>query len=595
MINKIKIFVNKRQQVSLILLLVGILISAGLEMIGLGAIPVFIKLLLNPEQFYSYLPQTDFVIFISNKDYLYQILFAAISLLVIFTFKNSFIFAVGYMETSIFRNIRIDNSKRLLQSYLNSPYSLHLNRNPAILTRNIIGEVDNTAEYINSLLTVIRETSLITVIFILLLIANPMTSLIALLIVGLFSISFHYIIRKKMTDLSKLGQYHRGRQVQLINQIFGAIKDTKILARESFFTNEFKNETQGAERIKFFSQLVSRIPRLSMEIFAVIIILLVTLMFVVSGRSMDTMIPILGLLGIATIRIVPAFNALTTTLAKMRNSVVSFNLVTKELKNLEQYSESKKSFLTNSTDKNLFSNKNIKIKNISFTYPNANKEVLKNVSFNIKPGTSVAIIGKTGSGKSTLADIILGLLEPSKGQIIVGDSNINKNYLMWQSEIGYIPQDIYLIDDSIKRNIAFGIPDNEIDENKIKNSIKLAQLDNFISDLPSGINTTVGDRGIRLSGGQRQRIGIARALYRKTKILIFDEATSSLDIETEKNLIKDIEALRSDYTIITVTHRLPTIKNCDEIFLLSNGKLVDHGHYNELVSRNNELKGDYLR
>ena len=326
-----------------------------------------------------------------------------------------------------------------------------------------------------------------------------------------------------------------------------------------------------------------------MEILGVIAILSVILLFIRNGHSVNSMIPVLGLLGIATIRLIPSFNVVTSMLTQMRGTVVSFNLVVNELTGFEKYSNKMNNFATKK-DENKFLNQNIELQNITYKYPNSNKDALKNISFKIKAGNSVAIIGETGSGKSTLIDIILGLLEPSKGQITVEGKNINTNYSMWQRKIGYIAQDIYLIDDTIKRNIAFGIPDNDIDEDRIQRAIQLTQLSDFITDLDLGVNSTVGNRGIRLSGGQRQRIGIARALYQKTEILILDEATSSLDMETEKKLMKDIESLRDNYTLIVATHRLSTIKNCDEVFLLSGGKLVDQGHFKELASRHNEFK-----
>lgn len=588
MIRKIKIFLGKKEQFNICLLFFGILICAGLEMVGLGSIPLFLNLIINPDQLTSYFPQNKLISSFLTKNYLEKIIFASIIVSVFFIFKNSFIFIVGYFQAIIFRNIKIKNSKRLFQSYLNSPYSFHLDRNPAIITRNIMGDMELGNSHISSLINLSREVLLIFVIFILLLWANPVSSLIVFFSIGSFGVIFYLTIRKKTLSLSKTALYNRGRQVQLVNQVFGAIKDVKILAREKYFTNEFNNETKGAEQLNFFSEVISKIPRLAMEIFAVITILLVALLFISSGKSIETMIPFLGLLGIATIRVIPSFGSITNTLGKMRRSIVSFNLIVKELEDLEIYGKNKKNFnLTN--EKDLFSKKNIEIKNVSYEYPNSKTKILKNISLTIKSGNYIAIIGKTGSGKSTLANIMIGLLEPSEGEICAGTNNIKNNYLMWQKRIAYIPQDVYLIDDTIKRNVAFGISDKEIDEEKVKNSIKLAQLSDFIKDLPSGLNTLVGDRGIRISGGQRQRLGIARALYRNSEILVLDEATSALDLETEKKLIKDIESLRSDFTLIAVTHRLSAIKNCDEVFLLSNGQLIDKGDINQLILRNKEL------
>ena len=589
MIKKIKIFLSKKQQTFFVILLFGICISAGLEMIGIGLIPVFIKLLLNPDQLISYLPSFNLKNFFTNKSHIDQILVSVIFLSSFFIIKNLFIFSVGYFQASVFRDIKVKNAKRLFQAYLYSPYSLHLNINPAIINRNIIGELELGTSHLSSLMQIIREVLLIAVIFFLLLLANPTSSLIAFFVIGLLVVIFYFAIKKKMTYLSKISQVKRGRRVQLINEVFGAIKDTKILSKESFFTNEFKNETEGAERVNFFSDVINIIPRLSMEIFAVITILIITLFLLSGGGSIDNMLPMIGLLGIATIRIMPSFNVMALTLTKMRRSIVSFDVVINELKKLEKSSSKVIDFKKSLPANNLFEKKDIELKNITYQYPNSNKKVLKNITFNIKSGNYIAIIGKTGSGKSTLASIILGLLDPTEGQIIVNNYDIKENYLAWQKKIGYISQDIYLLDDTIKRNVAFGVLDKEIDDSKVNSCIRLAQLDDLIQNLPLGFNTMVGDRGVRISGGQKQRIGIARALYRKSEVLVLDEATSSLDFNTEKKLIKDIERLRGKYTIITITHRLEAIKNCDEAFLLSDGKLVDRGTVDHLILKNKEL------
>jgi len=589
MIKKIKIFLSKKQQTFFVILLFGICISAGLEMIGIGLIPVFIKLLLNPDQLISYLPSFNLKNFFTNKSHIDQILVSVIFLSSFFIIKNLFIFSVGYFQASVFRDIKVKNAKRLFQAYLYSPYSLHLNINPAIINRNIIGELELGTSHLSSLMQIIREVLLIAVIFFLLLLVNPISSLIAFFAIGLLVVIFYFAIKKKMTYLSKISQVNRGRRVQLINEVFGAIKDTKILSKESFFTNEFKNETEGAERVSFFSDVINIIPRLSMEIFAVIIILIITLFLLSGGGSIDNMLPMIGLLGIATIRIMPSFNVMALTLTKMRRSIVSFDVVINELKKLEKSSSKVIDFKKSLPANNLFEKKDIELKNITYQYPNSNKKVLKNITFNIKSGNYIAIIGKTGSGKSTLASIILGLLDPTEGQIIVNNYDIKENYLAWQKKIGYISQDIYLLDASIKRNVAFGVLDKEIDDSKVNSCIRLAQLDDLIQNLPLGFNSMVGDRGVRISGGQKQRIGIARALYRKSEVLVLDEATSSLDFNTEKKLIKDIERLRGKYTIITITHRLEAIKNCDEAFLLSDGKLVDRGTVDHLILKNKEL------
>ena len=592
MIKKIKFFLNKKQRYFIAFLFVGILISAIFEMIGVGSIPIFINLLLKPDQLISYLPENGLTNFFIAQDHLSQILISALFLLLIFIFKNLFLFFTIYLQAKIFKNINIENSKRLFQAYVQSPYYLHLSRNPAETGRNVTNEVGLSSRYIECLLYVVREVLVIAAIFILLLLTDPITVLIVFSVVGLFAITFHFVLKNKITTLSKLAQFHRGQQLQLVNQVFGAIKDTIILNRELYFTNKFRDNTAGAQRYVLFSTIINKLPRLFLEILGVIIILLVTVLFVVNDRSMDTMIPTLGLLGAATIRMLPSFNTIASQLASMRGSYVSFDLVVKELIKLEKYVNTKNN-LTNTTltTKNIL-NKSIELKNIVFKYPNSEKEILKKLSLKILPGSSIGIIGATGSGKSTLVDIILGLLPPSNGQVLVDGNNINinNNHLAWQSQIGYIPQDIYLIDDTIKRNIAFGIDDNEISEDDIQRAIKLAQISEFVSDLPLQLNTIIGNRGIRLSGGQRQRIGIARALYRKSKILVFDEATSSLDVETEKAIVDCIENLDGKVTLIVITHRLQTLRNFKNIYFIKQGLITNHGTYKEIIENKNIYK-----
>ena len=592
MIKKIKFFLNKKQRYFIAFLFVGILISAIFEMIGVGSIPIFINLLLKPDQLISYLPENGLTNFFIAQDHLSQILISALFLLLIFIFKNLFLFFTIYLQAKIFKNINIENSKRLFQAYVQSPYYLHLSRNPAETGRNVTNEVGLSSRYIECLLYVVREVLVIAAIFILLLLTDPITVLIVFSVVGLFAITFHFVLKNKITTLSKLAQFHRGQQLQLVNQVFGAIKDTIILNRELYFTNKFRDNTAGAQRYVLFSTIINKLPRLFLEILGVIIILLVTVLFVVNDRSMETMIPTLGLLGAATIRMLPSFNTIASQLASMRGSYVSFDLVVKELIKLEKYVNTKNN-LTNTTltTKNIL-NKSIELKNIIFKYPNSEKEILKKLSLKILPGSSIGIIGATGSGKSTLVDIILGLLPPSNGQVLVDGNNINinNNHLAWQSQIGYIPQDIYLIDDTIKRNIAFGIDDNEISEDDIQRAIILAQISEFVSDLPLQLNTIIGNRGIRLSGGQRQRVGIARALYRKSKILVFDEATSSLDVETEKAIVDCIENLDGKVTLIVITHRLQTLRNFKNIYFIKQGLITNHGTYKEIIENKNIYK-----
>ena len=585
MIKKIKCLLNKNQRIYIGFLFFGVCISSLLEMVGIGSIPIFINLFLKPDQLITYLRHSNLTNFFIGQDYFYQILFAAFILLAIFLFKNFFLFLIIYFQAKVFRNLKIETSKRLFQAYVNSPYYLHLNRNPASMGRNVTNEAAIATKYIDAILYVMREVMVILAVIILLLLVDPITVLVVFIVISFFTIIYHLLVRKKITKLSLISQFHLGNQLKLVNHVFGSIKDTKILDRGLYFINKFKDSTEKNQRFEFFSSIVHKLPRLFLEVLGIIIILFVTILFIANDRSIDTIIPTLGLLGAAIVRMLPSFNGITAAMTAIRGSQVSFDLVVRELMKLEKYTYEKSNLSKNKMLKVL--DKNVELKNITYKYPDSDKEVLKNLSLDIKSGSSIGIIGRTGSGKSTLAAIILGLLKPTSGQIMVDGINIDNNYLAWQKHIGYIPQDIFIIDDTIKSNIAFGLEDHDINDEDIKRAAKLAQLTDFILDQPLKFDTIVGDRGIRLSGGQRQRIGIARALYRKSKLLLFDEATSSLDIETEKAIVDCIKDLEGKATLIVITHRLQTLKNFNNIYFIKGGSISNRGSYEEMIKNDN--------
>ena len=589
MLSQLSILISKNQFVLFAFLLVGVLISALLEMVGVGSIPIFVGFLLNPEQILSRLPDNEFISFINQKSYFDQVFIVASMLFAFFLFKNIFIFLTICLQAALQRKLNVQNSKRLFRAYLNSPYSFHINRNPAITTRNVQAEISASTKHIDSIMTVTREILVLLVIFILLLLIEPVISLIVFATISSFSLIYYYFVKNKLSNLTKKSLFHRAKQIQIINQVFGAIKDTKILAKEKFFTEEFNNETKGAEHVTFFSMIVLRSPRLIMEILAITIILLITALLLNTENSVENILPKLSFIGIAIIRMIPSFNSVTATTTSMRRSIISFDLISSEIKKYEKFVNKKGDKKTKNTKNNNSENNKIELENVNFIYPNTRKKVLKDINFDIRLGSSIGIVGQTGAGKSTLIDVILGLLEPSEGKVMINNQNIQDDYFGWYKQIGYIPQDIYLLDDTIRKNIAFGIPEKEINEKLLSDSINLSQLNDLISSLPEGLDTVVGNRGIKISGGQKQRIGIARALYRKSKILVLDEATSSLDMLTEKKLIEDIEKLRGDYTLIIVTHRLSTIKNCDNIILLSNGELLDQGKFDQLATKHKLL------
>ena len=317
---------------------------------------------------------------------------------------------------------------------------------------------------------------------------------------------------------------------------------------------------------------------------AVVAIMLIAVVMHLQGRPIASIIPVIAMFGVAIVRLMPSIQIIAEMLTNIRYSIVSVNPIYDDLTAMKKYGEE---FRTDrQRDAKTTLTHAVQIHDLHYHYPNSDEQALNGVSLEIPKGRAVAFVGPSGAGKTTIVDVLLGLLEPQKGEILVDDKNIFDSISAWQRNIGYIPQFIYLSDDSLRRNIAFGLPDSDIDEEKIHKAVELAQLNELVSRLPDGLDTVIGERGARLSGGQRQRIGIARALYNDPQVLVMDEATSALDNITEQHIIHSIETLKGEHTIIMIAHRLTTVMNCDVLYMMENGKIVDQGAYKELLERN---------
>jgi ATP-binding cassette subfamily C protein len=584
MMDKLLTLLDRRQRLRISLVLLGMLVAALLEMLGIGAIPGFVALLSDPESMLSKLPDGVISSWIRDSELSVVTLYGAATLAAIFVFKNIFIAGLVYAEGRVIRDVTSGVSTRLFRAYLDCPYTFHLQRNPAELIRNVSTEVLQAVALVSNGMMLIREGLVLIVVFLLLLILDPLVSLSTFVFLGSAAAAFYFSVRRSLLKRGRLAQEHRGRQLQAVNQALGAIKDAKILGREPYLMEQFSREVKGLQHHDFYAKVAGALPRLFLEVLAVSSIVIVAAVFVLLGRTIMSILPVLALLAVGTVRLVPAFNGITASLVRIRNLYPSFELVCRELDVLEQVPESSSIRRSQREDRPGF-HSTIVIDGVHYTYPGARDEALHGVSATVSAGEAIGFIGPSGAGKSTLIDVILGLLTPTAGEVTVDGKNTQLNMSAWQQRIGYIPQDIYLIDDSIRRNIAFGLPDEEIDSAAIERSLNAAQLNSFVETLPDGLETMVGNRGIRLSGGQRQRIGIARALYNNPDVLVMDEATSALDGETERAVVSAIEELQGERTIIIIAHRLSTVQGCDRIYLLESGKVIDSGKIADLAQR----------
>ena len=583
MIKNFKILCINKNFTSLAVLFFGLIVAALIELVGIGSIPVFVMLITDADLLKSKLTEfinLDIFFSINTNDLVF---YGAIVLTLIFFIKNIYLTLIIYFQGVVFKNLRIDLSTKLFSLYTNVYYGFHLQNNPAILLRNIEGEASRSITVIQSFINLFRELLVLLAVFLLLLFVDPLTSSVAFLFLSFFVVIFYFFTHKKILKNGKIIQFIRGEQVKHINQSFGAIKEVKILSKENYLHKIFKNNVNIFENAYLINYFLTALPRLFLEVIVISTLVIIATIFIYLDRTISNMIPLLSLLVVAAVRLMPSFNTISTSLATIRNLSPSYNLVAREIVKLENENKINQKSRIDIID---FS-KHIKLNNLSFQYEKADVVSVDNINFSIKAGSKIGIIGNSGAGKSTLVDLLLGLLKPINGNIEVDGVDIFQNINAWQNLIGYVPQDIYLLDDTIKNNIAFGISEKFFDIKKFERAIQISQLQDFVQNLNLGADTIIGNRGVRISGGQRQRIGIARALYNNQKILILDEGTNSLDLENEKKIIENIFSFDEAKTLVLVAHRHETVKKCDEVLLMNKGKLIDKGKYDYLNEKYN--------
>tara|TARA_Y100000389_G_C17440902_1_gene508488 strand:+ start:377 stop:2143 length:1767 start_codon:yes stop_codon:yes gene_type:complete len=572
---------QERKRASLLLIM--ILIMAMLDMIGVVSIVPFVAMLTNPgiietNFILNRMFQTSRILGVENDQQFLFIL--GLSVFIILVFSITFKAIITYIQVRFTQMCQYNISKRLMEGYLNQPYSWFLNRHSADLGKNILSEVGTIISIgFNPIIAIISKGCVSIALITILIVADPKLAIIISLSLGGTYMFFFYFIRKYLNRIGDERFESNRLRYTKITEAFGATKEVKAGGLEQIYVKFFSKAAKNFALTQASSDLVSQLPRFILEIIVFGGILLIVLYMKSRTGNFNNTLPIISLYVFAGYRLMPALQSIYASFTQLVFLGPSLNKINNDLKNLKPFNKNQDKGI-------LYLNNSITLRNVHFNYPNASRTALKDVSFNILAKTTVGLVGATGSGKTTIVDIILGLLEPQKGALEIDGKVIKShNSRSWQKSIGYVPQHIFLSDDTIAANIAFGVETKYINQELVEKVAKIANLHDFvIEELPDQYQTTIGERGIRLSGGQRQRIGIARALYHNPQVLILDEATSALDNQTEQAVMEAVNNLSKNITIILIAHRLNTLKNCDTIFKIEKGSIIGQFDYKDLTN-----------
>ena len=556
-----------KERKSFYILIVLMIVGAFLEMAGVGLIIPALALMSNAS------PSDDNVFLSNTLNYLgspseSQLLLLGIGIFAgAYLIKMIFLILLSWYQTGFINKVRASVSLRLFSSYMNEDWTFHTHQNSAKSINILSNETSQfAASHLTSLLNIISELMVVFLICGLLFFLEPQSTTLLLFILSVSVSGFYLAIRNRTKKWGSERQLAESKRIQSLQQGFGGAKEIKLLGRELEFTELYSTfNTRVANVVRLQAFTVS-LPRLFIEFLTILVLGLTVISLSFQDRDQLEIITVLGLFAAASLRLMPSINRIIASQQALRFSNAVLSILKEEFASVKEPS-------VESFDKFLFS-KSISVKSVDYAYSDSSQLVIKGLSMDIPKGSSVGIVGESGSGKSTLMDMMMGLIHPTKGQILVDDIDIFTDVRGWHKQIGYVPQTIYLSDDTLRRNIAFGLPDSDIDDHQVYDALEKSQLAEFVNNLDQGLDTVFGERGVRLSGGQRQRIGIARALYHNPSVLFLDEASSALDLETEAEVMKAVNSMMGEKTIIIIAHRLSTIKNCDLVYDVESGNIV---------------------
>ena len=583
LLSKVNYIFDKQKKLQSVLLCIGLFVGALLELVGVSFITQLVTLISNPEKIHSNEIMQycyDFFNMTSDRQFF---LFVVIALIFVYLIKNLYLLWINYVQYTFVFNNQLRLSGRLIDCYLKKPYTYHLDNNSAEMVRNVMLDSERFFQMLLSVFLTLSELLVSALLCVFLLIVDPVITISVVAILAVFTGLYLILFKGKAKKYGKTNQIYDGKMHQSINQALGAVKDIKILHREKYFADSFLAYGKKKMTAVRNNNVLGQFPKYLIETVCIGTVLLVLVFKIYKGEDLNTMIPQLAAFAIAAFKLLPSVSKINNYANLIVFLKPSVDLIYRDIKDTEDmvnYEIADESGNIIEINDDGSQNKDtcyvadkISINNIVYRYPHTDRDVLNGISFEIPLGKSIGFIGESGSGKSTLADVILGILTPTSGTVMYGNMDVHKHPLKWSKKLAYIPQSIFLCDDTIRNNVAFGIDEDKIDDEKVWKALREAQLEQFVKSQPDGLDSMVGERGVRISGGQRQRIGIARALYDNPEILVLDEATSALDTGTESAVMEAIEKLSGTMTLIIIAHRLTTIKNCDYVYKVENGNI----------------------
>lgn len=563
-------------------------LGAALEALGAAAVFVLVKMLSAPEQAASLPVVSSIAPFLPWHDPGAVALSFTVLVAAFYVGKNILLAVVAYAQSKVATDSVAALSRRLLAGYLTVPFAFHFRRNSAELIRNALDATDTALRTaMGSAINVATEALVTAGIIGVLIALAPFATLSATAILLGMLAAVLAVTRRRFTQWGSAEHRLRLTLLQHLQQSFGALKELKVLGRERFFFDALSTHMGSLARTRHLHTTLARTPHLLIETVFVCGMLVVVALVILRGSPETDVVSLLGLYAYAGFRIIPSTNRILMNAANVRHGAAAIDSLSADVQLFDRLRAG--AFPAGDAGRIAFSNRLV-LDRVSYTYDGSDTPALRDVSLAIARGESIGIVGPTGGGKSTVADVILGLLQPSAGRVTVDGVDIADVLQPWRRLVGYVPQQVVLIDDSVRRNIALSVPDADIDEQQMWAAVRMAQLEEFVAALADGLDTVVGERGLRLSGGERQRVGIARALYHQPELLVFDEATSALDNRTEHALAQAIQALQGTKTLVIIAHRLTTVRGCDRLVFLSGGQVAGIGSFDALLQSNAEFR-----